>query len=48
MNSLIEGSLTIGWLFTAFLVAYWTVKALAPTMAAIPLSIKHPRSEKTE
>jgi hypothetical protein len=30
MNSLIEGSLAMGELITAFLVSYWTMKAFEP------------------
>ncbi|MDE3051945.1 MAG: hypothetical protein KGJ48_18845 [Nitrospirota bacterium] len=42
MNSLIEGSLTMGWLFTAFLVSYWTMKTFEPKEAVIPATVEHP------
>ena len=46
MNSLIEGSLAIGWLFTAFLVSYWTMKGFEPKEAIIPATVEHPRYKK--
>jgi len=46
MNSLIEGALAMGGLFTAFLVSYWTMKAFEPKEATIPATVKHPRYKK--
>jgi len=46
MNSLIEGSLAMGGLFTAFLVSYWTMKALESKEAIIPATVEHPRYKK--
>jgi len=46
MNSLIEGSLAMGGLFTAFLVSYWMMKAFEPKEAIIPATVKRPRYKK--
>lgn len=46
MNSLIEGSLAMGGLFTAFLVSYWTMKAFEPKVAVQPMTVEHPRYKK--
>jgi hypothetical protein len=46
MHGLIEGSLAMGGLFTAFLVSYWTVKAFGPKEAVIPVTVEHPRHRK--
>ena len=42
MDSLIEGSLTIGGLFTAFPVSYWTMKTFEPKEAVSPATVEHP------
>lgn len=47
MNSLIEGSLTMGGLFTALLVSYWTMKAFEPKEIVVPVTVEHPRYRKT-
>ena len=43
MSNMIEGSLAISGLFTAFLVAYWTMKAYESEAkeAIIPATIEH-------
>lgn len=41
MTNMIEGSLAMGGLFTAFLVAYWTMKAFETKEAIIPATVKH-------
>lgn len=46
MNGLIEGSLALGGLFTAFLVSYWTMKAFEPKEAVIPATVEQPRYKK--
>jgi hypothetical protein len=46
MNSLIEGSLAMGGLLTAFLASYWTMKALEPNEAVSPTPVEHPRFKK--
>jgi len=46
MHSLIEGSIAMGGLFTAFLVSYWTVKAFGPKEAIVPVTIKYRRYRK--
>lgn len=46
MSSLIEGSLAMGGLFTAFLVAYWTMKAFETKEAVTPATVEHPRYKK--
>ncbi len=46
MNSLIEGSFAMGWLFTAFLVSYWTMKAFEPKEAINRATVKLPRYKK--
>ncbi len=46
MSSLIEGTLAMGGLFTAFLVSYWTMKAFEPTEPLIPATVERPRLAK--
>lgn len=46
MHSLIEGSLAMGGLFTAFLVSYWTMKAFELKEAVVPVTVEHPRYKK--
>ena len=36
----------MGGLFTAFLVAYWTLKAFEPKEAVIPATVEQPRYPK--
>jgi hypothetical protein len=45
MNGLIEASLAMGGLFTAFLVSYWTMKAFEPKEAVQPAA-EYPRYKK--
>jgi hypothetical protein len=46
MSSLIEGSLAMGGLFTAFLVSYWTMKAFEPKEAVNLATVEHRRYKK--
>jgi hypothetical protein len=46
MNGLIEGSLAMGGLLTAFLVSYWTMKAFERKEAVAPVTVEHPRYRK--
>jgi hypothetical protein len=42
VDSLIEGSLKIRGLFTAFPVSYWTMKTFEPKEAVSPATVEHP------
>lgn len=44
--SLIEGSLAMGGLFTAFPASYWTMKAFEQKEAASPATVEYPRYKK--
>ena len=46
MNSLIEGSLAMGELITAFLVSYWTMNAFEPKEGDNRATIEHPPYKK--
>jgi hypothetical protein len=46
MHGLIEGLLPMGWLLTAFLVSYWTMKAIEPKKAVVLVTLEHPRHRK--
>jgi hypothetical protein len=46
MNGLIEASLAMGGLFTAFVVSYWTMKAFEPHETVQPATVEYPRYKK--
>jgi hypothetical protein len=46
MNGLIEASLAMGGLLTAFVVSYWTMKAFEPYQAFQPATVEEPRYKK--
>ncbi|WP_455245092.1 hypothetical protein [Petrachloros mirabilis] len=43
---MVEASLAISGLFTAFVVSYWTMKAYEPKEAVIPVTVDQPRYKK--